>query len=213
MQTADWNFDFISPFSYLSWQALPRYRDRLAIRPVPVLLGAILGATGNRGPAEIPGKRRFTYRMVLWQAERAGVALRFPPTHPFNPLPALRLALALDARDEVIDAIFTAIWRDGLALDTPIALAPLAARFGVTDVEAAIAAAPVKAALKANTEAALARGVFGVPTLAIGDELFWGNDALPLLDDWLADPARFARAPYDAVDAIPASVSRGPTPG
>jgi 2-hydroxychromene-2-carboxylate isomerase len=205
---ARYYFDFISPFSYLAWRQLPRYHGRLAIEPVPVLLAAVLDRIGQKGPAEIAAKRVFTYRFVLWQAERAGIALRFPPTHPFNPLPALRLAVAADNRPEAIDAIFEHLWLEGRAGDTPEALAPLAARLGIADVAGAIGDPRVKSAVRDNTEAALAAGAFGVPTLAIGGELFWGNDALPMLDDWLADPARFARGEYGRLGAMKASASR-----
>ena len=205
---ADWYFDFISPFAWLHWNRLAALRDRLAIRPVPVVLGAMLSATGNKGPAEIPAKREFTYRFVHWQAKRAGVPLRFPPTHPFNPLHALRLAVALDARDAVVDAIFRAIWVDGLALDTPAALAPVAQRFGIDDLAGAIATPAVKDRLRANTDGALAAGVFGVPTLSVGGLHFWGNDATPMLEEWLADPACFDAPEYARLAAIPASVSR-----
>ena len=116
-----WYFDFISPFSYLQW---PRVRDlragrpdRPAIVPVPILLGAVLDARGQKGPAEIVGKREFTYRHVLWQARRQGVALRFPPRHPFNPLHALRLCIAAGTTADAVSAIFDWIWADGRAVD------------------------------------------------------------------------------------------------
>jgi 2-hydroxychromene-2-carboxylate isomerase len=208
LRPADWFFDFISPFAWLHWNRLASLRDRLAIRPVPVVLGAMLASTGNKGPAEIPAKREFTYRFVHWQAKRAGVPLRFPPTHPFNPLHALRLAVALDARDEVVDAIFRAIWVEGLAMDTPAALAPIARRFGIDDVAAAIGAPTVKDRLRANTDGALAAGVFGVPTLSVGGLHFWGNDATPMLEEWLADPACFDGPEYARLAGLPASVTR-----
>lgn len=206
---ADWYFDFISPFSWLQWRRLGTLRDRLAVRPVPVVLGAMLARFENKGPAEIPAKREFTYRFVHWQARRAGVPLRFPPTHPFNPLPALRLAVALDARDEAIDAIFREAWEHGRAIDSIDALAPLAARFGIHDAAAALGAPAVKDRLRANTDAAIACGVFGVPTLDVGGMRFWGNDATPMLEDWLADPALFDGPEFARLASLPASVSRG----
>ena len=105
----DWYFDFISPFAYLQWRRLRRYHADVAINPKPVLFAAILNHVGQLGPAEIPQKRRHTYRIVLWQARAAGIPLHFPPTHPFNPLPALRLCLAAPDRMQAIDAIFAHI--------------------------------------------------------------------------------------------------------
>ena len=90
----DWYFDFISPFAYLQWRRLRTLPAGAGIEPVPILLGAVLEALGQRGPAEIPRKREATYRLVAWQARREGVTLRFPPAHPFNPLAALRLCIA-----------------------------------------------------------------------------------------------------------------------
>jgi 2-hydroxychromene-2-carboxylate isomerase len=205
---ADWHFDFISPFAWLQWRRLAPLRDRLAIRPVPVVLGAMLAHFENKGPAELPGKRRFTYRFVHWQARRAGIPLKFPPAHPFNPLNALRLAVALDARDDVVDAIFREIWEHGRAVDSVEALAPLAARFGIDDLAAAIAAPAVKERLRANTDAAIAAGVFGVPTLVVGGELFWGNDATPMLVDWLDDPGAFDDAELSRLANLPSAISR-----
>jgi 2-hydroxychromene-2-carboxylate isomerase len=204
----DWYYDFLSPFAYLQSLQLPALAERASIRPVPILFAAVLAHCGQKGPAEIAGKREFTYRFVLWQAERAGVPLRFPPSHPFNPLPALRLAVALGNTPAAVAAIFALIWRDGIAADTPEALAPVARQFGVADVAAAIAAPAVKDELRRNTEAAIARGLFGVPTLAIGDEMFWGNDATAMFVEHLADPQRFRRGDYARIATLPVTASR-----
>ncbi|GHH55193.1 MAG: 2-hydroxychromene-2-carboxylate isomerase [Gammaproteobacteria bacterium] len=204
-----WYFDFVSPFAYLHWQKLQRMPQAAQVQPVPILLGAVLEATGIRGPAEIPGKRLFTYRRVQWQAEQDDVLLRFPPAHPFNPLPALRLCIAVGGHAQAVDAIFDWIWRNGYPGDSAAALAPVAEVLGVTDPEAAIAAPEVKAQLRANTEAALAAGVFGVPTLAIGGELFWGNDAHGLIETVLADPEYLAREPMARLATLPEGIRRG----
>jgi 2-hydroxychromene-2-carboxylate isomerase len=208
MKPARWYFDFISPFAYLQWLRLPALGDRLAIEPVPILFAALLEHHGHKGPAEIATKRQFTYRFVLWQARRLGLPLRFPPAHPFNPLPVLRLALAAGNTREAIGAIFDHLWVDGRAGDSAESLAPLARRLGVDDVAAALARADVKAQLRANTDAAIAAGVFGVPTLAVGGRLFWGADATPMVEDWLADPGRFDDAEMRRIDDLPAAAVR-----
>lgn len=203
---ARWYFDFISPFAYLQWRRLKTLRDVLAIEPVPILFAAVLDQIGQKGPAEIPGKRRFTYRHVQWRARQDGVPLRFPPAHPFNPLAALRLAIAAGGTAAAIDAIFAQIWQRGEAADTPAALAQTAAVLGIADVDAALAAPAVKDALRRNTEAALAHGVFGVPTLALGEELFWGDDATAMAVDY----ARGALSgdDYARIDSLPQAVTR-----
>ncbi len=205
---ADWYFDFISPFSYLQLAKLDRLRARLDIRPIPIVFGAVLKHHGQLGPAEIRGKREFTYRMVQWTAEREGVALRFPPAHPFNPITALRLAIAAGTTWPAITAIFEHIWKDGRAGDDIDALTDVARAIGIEDVVTATARDDVKSALRANTEAALAAGVFGVPTLAAGGELFWGHDATSMIEDWLDRPDRFAGSEYRRIAALPRAIER-----
>ena len=204
----DWYFDVLSPFAYLQWRLLRRDHPEITLNPKPVLLGAILNHHGQLGPAEIPGKRRHTYRMVLWQARQAGVPLIFPPAHPFNPLPALRLCLAAPDRIKAVDALFTHIWEQGKAADSVEALAEVAALLGIDDLAGAIAREEVKRELVANGEEALALGAFGVPTLRIGNELFWGNDATPMALQYLADPEGFDDAQMRRVDDIPEAVQR-----
>lgn len=206
--TLRWYFDFVSPFAYLHWQQLRTLPQFDRITPVPIALGAVLHHLGNLGPAEIPAKRRFTYRQVLWQAQQQGVPLRFPPGHPFNPLAALRLCLAADASPASVDILFNWIWRDGRAADTPQALALPAAMLDVGDVVAAVSAPSVKEQLRQNTEAAIAAGVFGVPTLSIDGELFWGNESHALMAAVLADPGLLQEPEWQRIDTLPVAVER-----
>lgn len=182
-------FDFISPYAYLAWTQLDRLG--VAIEPVPVLFAALLNAHGTRGPAEVPARRRYLIHDVMRIARRFGVPLAPPPAHPFNPLRALRLACE-DA--SVVAPFFTAAWATGQGIDGVLA-----------DRQPSDAA---KAQLRANTEAALAAGVFGVPTFLVDDQLFWGCDSLPHLEAYLAtgekaDPALLARW-----ETLPASAQR-----
>ena len=206
--TLRWYFDFVSPFAYLHWQQLRTLPQFDRITPVPIALGAVLHHLGNLGPAEIPAKRRFTYRQVLWQAQQQGVPLRFPPGHPFNPLSALRLCLAADASPASVDILFNWIWRDGRAADTPQALALPAAMLDVGDVVAAVSAPSVKEQLRQNTEAAIAAGVFGVPTLSIDGELFWGNESHALMAAVLGDPGLLQQPEWQRIDTLPVAVER-----
>ena len=203
----DWYFDFISPFAYLQWKRLRRDFPEVALNPKPLLFAAILNHVGQLGPAEIPQKRRHTYRIVLWQARQLGIPLTFPPAHPFNPLPALRLCLAAPDRMAAIDAIFDHIWVQGRVADSIDALADVAAKLGIADPAAAIARDDVKRELMANGEEAIRLGLFGVPTLKVRDELFWGNDATELALAY-ADDENALDAEMRRVDAIPAAVQR-----
>ena len=202
----DWYFDFISPFAYLQWRRLRRDHADVALNPKPLLFAALLNHHGQLGPAEIPQKRRHTYRIALWQARAAGIPLHFPPAHPFNPLPALRLCLAAPDRMQAIDAIFAHIWEHGRLADSVEALADVAASLGIDDT-AAIARDEVKRELLANGEEAMALGVFGVPTLRVRDELFWGNDATELALAFARDPGTLD-AEMRRVDAIPEAIQR-----
>jgi 2-hydroxychromene-2-carboxylate isomerase len=203
----DWYFDFISPFAYLQWRRLRRDHPGVALNPRPLLFAAILDHVGQLGPAEIPQKRRHTYRIVLWQARALGIPLRFPPAHPFNPLPALRLCLAAADRPAAIDAIFAHLWERGLRGDSVETLAGVAESLGIDDPATATARDEVKRELRTNGEEALALGVFGVPTLRVRDELFWGNDATELALAYARDPA-VLDAEMRRVDTLPEAIQR-----
>ena len=208
MPSADWYFDFVSPFAYLHCEQLPALEKNLRIRYRPVLFAALLQANGHKGPAEIASKRRFTYRFVVWQARKLGLPIKFPAVHPFNPLPLLRLAIAADCAPDAVRRIFRFVWRDGRMGDLPIEWAELAAELELPDPLARIASPEVKDALRRNTDEAIARGVFGVPTLAIGDELFWGADASAMALDYVAGGCRFDDPEIERVSALPVGVER-----
>lgn len=201
-----WYFDFISPFAWLQWPKVRALMRGTDMALVPVLLAAVLQARGQKGPAEIPGKREFTYRHALWQARREGQPLVFPPAHPFSPVAALRLCIAAGGTAEAIDAVFHWIWGEGRAGDSAAALAPLCERLGVDPADLADPA--VKQALRANTDAALEAGVFGVPTLAIGGALFWGNDAHEFALAVLRDPALLEDAQMQRVATLAVGARR-----
>jgi 2-hydroxychromene-2-carboxylate isomerase len=213
-------FDFISPYAYLAWleAAALGARTGHAIEPRPVLLAGILNALGTKGPAEVPARRAYVIKDALRAAERAGAPLRLPPAHPFNPLLALRVAgLELDPalRGRVIDALFQATWGGGGGIDTPERVAAALRSVGA-DADELIARAHEPAAkqrLQRSTDEALARGAFGVPTLFIGDELFFGYESFPYVERFLRgdDPAaqqaelvaEWARLPASAVRRAP----------
>ncbi|WP_114241462.1 2-hydroxychromene-2-carboxylate isomerase [Dyella sp. C9] len=203
-----WYFDFISPFAWLHW---PKVKALAAERPVtlrPILFAGVLDRLGQKGPAEIPGKREFTYRHVLWRARQAQVPLRFPPAHPFNPLAALRLCIAAGSTVAATDAIFDWIWGQGQAGDSIEALAPVAQCLGVADPVAATADPAVKAQLRDNFEAAVAEGVFGVPTLSLDGRLFWGEDAHAFALACLHDPSLWDEPEMRRVAGLPVGVAR-----
>ena len=198
----DWYFDFVSPYSYLSLYRLKELGTPVVYKPV--LFAGILNHWGQKGPAEIPAKRKWTYRSCVWEAQKLGVPFRFPALHPFNPLPHLRLALAADCRPDAVRRIFEFVWTTGEdAAD--------ASRFA--DLCNALGADPskrpeVKDLLRSNTEEAVARGVFGVPSFVIDGEVFWGADSVDFAKACLSDPGVLDNDEIRRVDALPASASR-----
>jgi 2-hydroxychromene-2-carboxylate isomerase len=209
-ESFDWYFDFISPYAYLQWRRLWRDEPSLAarLRPKPLLLAGLLNHWGQLGPAELPGKRKHTYRQVLFQARALGIPLRVPPAHPFNPLPALRLCLAASDRVAAVHALFAHIWEDGHAADSVDALGEVARALEIDDPAAAIAAPSVKQELAANGAEAIALQVFGVPTTVVDGELFWGNDATAMLLAYLADRSVFDDPEMRRIDSLPAAAER-----
>lgn len=207
-RTLDWYFDFVSPFSYLQCMKFPALPAEVAVRMRPVLFAGLLQAWGHMGPAELPPKRRFTYRYVQWLADREGVPLRFPPAHPFNPLRPLRLAIALGSEPPVIREIFRFIWTEGRLIDDDVEWSALTRRLGVADADGRIAVPEVKNALRRNGEEAVAAGVFGVPSFVADGEVFWGYDATPMLLDYLRNPEAFHHGELARVADLPAAAAR-----
>jgi 2-hydroxychromene-2-carboxylate isomerase len=208
MAAIPWYFDVISPFAYLQLEWLRRERPDLELAPRPVVLGAVLSHHGQLGPAEIAGKREFTYRYVIWRAQELGVPIRFPPRHPFNPLAALRLIIAAGATAPVVLRVFRHIWAEGHGSESAAELESLGRELGIDDVATAIADPSVKGALKASTEAALADGVFGVPTLKVHGQNFFGQDATTFALAVLERPEMLREGEYARVAAIPVGVRR-----
>jgi len=194
----DWYFDFLSPFAYLQLVRLTALPVKLAINYRPVLIGALMDHWGQMGPAEITPKREFTHRHVLWMAARHNIPLQLPRLHPFNPLKLLRLSIAADNRPDAVRRIFEFVWRDGHLPEDGEAMNALGEELGVPDWQAAIELPAVKDALRQSTAKAVGAGVFGVPTMVINGERFWGNDATEMLIDYCRNPSLFERREYDS---------------
>jgi 2-hydroxychromene-2-carboxylate isomerase len=206
----DWYFDFISPFSYFSALQVETLAARsgrvVEIRRHPILFAGVLKHCGQKGPAEIPSKREWTYRWCNWWARREGMPFRMTAVHPFNPIQYLRLAHALDCDATAIRAIFDALWREGADPRDPAVITALARRFDV-DLDR-LGEPAVKDALRARTDRAIAAGVFGVPTWVADGQRFWGADAFDFLLDFLADPGLFEDPEMRRGDSLPVGAER-----
>ena len=206
MRSALWYFDFVSPFAYICLHRLRELPADLQIEYRPVLFAGLLGHWGQKGPAEIASKRRYTYRWCNWWAKRLGITFRFPAGHPFNPLHHLRLAIACGSKPEAVRRIFDVLWTSAEDPANPIAFAGLARSLGVDP--ARLASDEIKDALRKNTEQAAARGVFGVPTFEVEGELFWGADSIEFLNAFLADPAVLRNDEVRRLDGLPVAAAR-----
>jgi 2-hydroxychromene-2-carboxylate isomerase len=201
-------FDPISPYLYLLLSDLDRLPPEIALLPVPILLAALLTHAGTKGPAEIPAKRVHTYRQCLWLARQRKIPFRMPARHPFNPLGALRLLCALGPTLEQVKVASAFVFGEGKDPSTPEGLAELGGRLGVDDAAALASTPAAKDRLRANTEEAMAHGVWGVPTLSIGGELFWGADSFPMALEFIRDPELFETAEMKRIATLPVGASR-----
>ena len=210
-------FDYISPYAYLAWTQLGALAARhgRTVEPVPILFAALLNHGGQKGPAEIPAKRIWVWKDTLRTARKLGLPLVPPPTHPFNPLVALRVTGLVedpDAQRRLIDALYQETWGGGAGIESATAVERIVTALGL-DGGALLAAAAEPAAkerLRRATDEAIAANVFGVPTMRVTgdgrDELFWGYDSFGHLEDHLRgedpllpeDMARWQNLPASA---------------
>jgi 2-hydroxychromene-2-carboxylate isomerase len=197
-------FDYVSPYAYLAstqiWTMAARHSR--AVEVVPVLFAGMLGASGAKGPAEIPAKREYMYRDVNRLAKQLGVPIEPPATHPFNPLLALRATHAAPSR-ETVEKLYRAVWAESKRIDDAAIVAALLGE----DVVAKANDADVKSKLRTATDDAIAAGVFGVPTFIVDGEMFWGVDSLPLLERFL-DGETIAPGVVERWQAIRPSATR-----
>ena len=194
-KTVEFFFDLGSPASYLAHTQLPALcRDcGAALVYRPMLLGGVFQATGNASPAMIPSKGRYMIRDLARYAERYGVPMRFNPHFPINTLTLMRLLVAVQLHqperlDDALQALFQATWVDGVNMGDPVRVAEVLAAAGLdaAALQQQIGEPAVKEALKATTEEAVRRGVFGAPTCFVGDDMYFGQDRLEFVREALS---------------------------
>ena len=201
-----WYFDFVSPFSYLQFAAFPNLFQRSDVDMKPVLFAGLLNHFGHKGPAEIEPKRKHTYQHTQWQAGKRGLAMRYPPGHPFNSLHALRVAIALGGTYDTVKTIFDFIWVEGRSPNDE--WHALCGALGVPGAEVLAMTEGVKTQLRENTDEAIRLGVFGVPTFVVDDHLFWGIDTTEMLLDYLDDPQLFESDEMKRLAYLPVAATR-----
>jgi len=192
-QTVEFFFDFGSPASYLAWTQLPRIARAADAQIIwrPMLLGGVFKATGNQSPVMIPSKGAWMLKDLARFASRYGVPMQFNPNFPINTLTLMRGAAGYqnDERFErFVQVMFEALWTQRKNLGKPEVVAEVlsAAGFAPAEFEQLVNDEAVKERLKATTEEAIKRGVFGAPTFFIGSEMHFGQDRLDFVAEALA---------------------------
>lgn len=194
-KTLEFFFDLGSPTTYLAYTQLPGICAETGSQLVyqPILLGGIFKATGNASPITIAAKGRYMLQDLARYAKRYGVPLTFNPHFPINTLTLMRAVTGIQLHQperfiDFIDCLFRALWVDGRNLGDPAVVAQVLAEHGFDPAQVLELAQDeaVKDALKHKTEEAIARGVFGAPSLFVGQQLFFGQDRLDFVREALS---------------------------
>ncbi len=194
MKTFEFWFDFGSSASYLAWTQLQKLEADTGAKAVlkPMLLGGVFQSTGNQSPVSVPAKGKYMWEDFQRWAKRYGVPFERNPGFPIMTLPYMRAAIALQTKGDprfldYCNLMFNSIWVDSVNMNDP-ATAAQTLKKGGFDAQALMAMAneqTTKDALKAATQQAVDRGVFGAPTFFVGDQMFWGQDRMEFVREAL----------------------------
>jgi 2-hydroxychromene-2-carboxylate isomerase len=195
-RSVDFYYDYGSPSSYLAWTQLARIcREHGAtLNYKPIVLGAIFKATGNASPVTVPAKGRYTMLDFGRWAKKWGVPLRMNPHFPIDTVELMKAGYGVQLRhperfEDFNRAAFTALWVDARNLNRPEEVARMVvdAGFDPGQIRELVQDPEVRAGIRRNTEEAVARGVFGAPTFFVGDQMYWGQDRLFMVEEALTD--------------------------
>jgi len=204
---ATWFYDFVSPFSYLLLEQYDKWPG-IDFVPRPVLLTELHRRWGQPSTYSVPAKRVFTYRHALFRAEQLAIPFKMPPAHPFDSLKPMLLAIAAGGEFACVREIFRFIWREGRDPSTEEGFEQLCDRIGVQHGEALIEQERVRAQLRRNTNDAIALGVFGVPTFSMNKQLFWGEDALPMVLYCARSPGWLDSREVKRISSLPSGLEK-----
>jgi len=194
-KSVEFYFDFGSPASYLAATQLPALCEEAGAELIwkPMLLGGVFQATGNHSPATIPAKGPYMMKDLTRFARRYGVTFQFNPDFPINTLLLMRGAVGMQMKEPerfaaYVDAMYRAMWAEPRNLNDPATVGAVLQEAGFDAGKMlALANSPdVKDRLKAVTQEAVERGIFGAPTMFVGKQMFWGQDRLDFVREALA---------------------------
>jgi 2-hydroxychromene-2-carboxylate isomerase len=190
-KTVTFCFDFGSPYSYLAYNYLSPIKDAGAqIELKPVLLGGIFKATGNQPPATVQKKGEYMFKDIQRWSKKLDISFKMNPYFPILTVPHMRGAILAQKKnilEDYMQSMFDSMWLKGLNLNDQEILTQVASESGIDPNEFAegISSDEVKNELKVNTQFAIDKGAFGVPTYFLEDEMFWGIDSIKFLLDAL----------------------------
>ncbi len=193
MESIDFFYDIGSPYSYLCATQIDGVARKhgTEVHWRPMLLGAVFKATGNEMPARVPAKAKWMLSDLSLWARSYGVPFVFPASFPPNTVKAMRACVFAAERGKARElslALFEGYWAHGVDPSSEEGIRKAAGLAGIdaAEVLAAVETQAVKDALRKSTDEAIARGVFGAPAMFVGEQMFWGNDRLQLLDQVLS---------------------------
>lgn len=183
--TVEFYFDFLSPYSYVAWTRI-RNDESLDLKFIPVTVAAIISHYETKGPGQIETKRNYLMKDLLRFTKIHKIPFVTPPTIPFNSLYALRCSLysvSKNNQKKVIDCFFKAVWERGLDIGNSDIVSKILLEENLPSAlwMDLISSKEIRQELKQNVQMALNKGVFGVPTFFLQDEMFWGNDSIDYL--------------------------------
>ena len=186
-KTVTFCFDFGSPYSYLAYNYLSPIKETGArIDLKPVLLGGIFKATGNQPPATVQKKGEYMFKDIQRWANKLDISFKMNPYFPILTVPHMRgaiLAQKKDILEEYMQSMFDSMWLKGLNLNDQEILTKVASESGIdpNDFAEGISSDEIKDELRLNTQFAIDKGAFGVPTYFLENEIFWGIDSIKFL--------------------------------
>jgi len=186
-KTVTFCFDFGSPYSYLAYNYLSPIKETGAqIDLKPVLLGGIFKATGNQPPATVQKKGEYMFKDIQRWSNKLDISFKMNPYFPILTVPHMRgaiLAQKKDILEDYMQSMFDSMWLKGLNLNDQEILTQVASESGIdpNDFAEGISSDEIKDELRANTQFAIDKGAFGVPTYFLENEMFWGIDSIKFL--------------------------------